>query len=387
MFGYSIKAMNPEELVMTPSKSSLVFFCVFILIGFVFIVVGVFSGLRMIDLDYSYIIPLSFGIIFFSGGLLFLSARKIPDKMIFDKKTGRIALYEGTDESFVPFCEIKKIEISRKISRSYSSGGKSSTTTAYQAALVKKNGNSLVLFESGSRSKVKKIAEIVLEYLDADFYDSGVEVKKGETSYMKDSDYVPVLPANTSIKISENDGVSVYSWTGLKGIITYILVMLIVAGFDLLFFNMAVRGRNINAGIIAGFVILAIINIFFLVIFISAFSSRSEVTVTRDSFTYRSYIFNLKVQDKNLPLADMGGIDTGITASDSGYITVYSREGRAIYDEMKEKSGSSSGSGVTPDIFRLMGFWKNIIQINASVLSYSEKVFLEHKWFENAGVE
>ncbi len=378
MTGYSIKKVLPSELILSQSRIP-VFLFIITLIGILFITLSILTKYKIINPPETFFnLFLGMGIIFTAGSIIFMM-HKIPDTISFSKENSSIIFSENRQTYAIPYASISKLIITGKISRS--ENGKSLT---YQLNLISGNGSSILLSESDNKSDLQQTAEKIISYIDIDLLSGAALLHKGTGRYL---DAEPVYPPQNvmNIKKSTVGSTSVYQWNYRKSLAMIFLLGAVIFGFNYFFFTVAYPGMNrYNAGLYAGTIIFILIDFFFTITLVFNIFGSHITEVTESSFSYRQKIFGFSMNRRTFSRDEIAMINCGFT-SDENKITVFTKRGMDIYNEMKVFAAMNdldNKSLLMSLIPKVMELRNNIIEIDGIPLYYYEKLYLENEWSE-----
>ena len=383
MTGYTIKKILPSELILGRSKFP-VFLLILILIGITFITLSILTKYKIINPpDTFFSLFLGMGIIFTAAGIIFM-IQKIPDSISFNRDKSSIIFSENRQQYSIPFADFNKLMITGKLHRS-----RNSSYIIYQLNLISSSQASILLSESGVKSDLQKTAESIIPYLDIDLLSGADLLHKGAGSYIPaDPVYPPLNILN--VKISAAGDTAVYRWNCRKALSSVILLGAVISGFNFVFFSCAYPAINkYNTGLYAVSAVFALIDIFFAYTLIFDILGSNTVEVSDSSFSYRQRIFGFNISSRVFNRDQIGMIRCGFT-SDENKITIYSRRGIEVFNEMKvfaDMNDLDNQSRMLSIIPKVMELRKNIIEIDGSPLYYYEKLYLEHEWSEKLKLE
>lgn len=375
MTGYTIKKALPSELILSQPKFSMIL--IITLIGIFFIILSILTKYKMINPPETFFnLFLGMGIIFTAGSLIFM-IQKIPESIIFNKSSSTIIFSENGQEYSMPYSAFSKIVMTGKISHS-----KNSNTLTYQLELISQNGSALLLCESDDKTALQKTAESIITYIDIDLFTGGSILHNGKTSY---PDIKPVYPPEKMMSIIKNSAgpETVYQWNSRKSLVSMFLLGAVIFGFNFLVFTCAfpAMGR-FNAGVYAAGAILFIVDFFFTATFLFNLFGSNIAEVSDSGFSYRQNIFGFSINRKTFSKDEIAMVTAGFT-SDENKITIFTKRGMDIYNEMKvfaAMNDLNAETALMSLIPKVMELRSNVIEIDGTPLFYYEKLYLENEW-------
>lgn len=376
MTGYTIKKMLPAELILSQSKIS-VFLVSFTMAGILLIILSVMAKYKIINPPAVFFnLFLGMGIIFTAGGIIFMM-QKIPDTISFNKDRSSIVFTENNQEYSVPFAGFRKLIITGKLSQS-----QNSSALTYQLNLISSKGSGILLCESDLKTDLQKTAETIIHYIDIDLISGADRLHKGAGVY---SPAVPVYPplGKMSIKADTGSGTATYKWNYRNYSALIFLLGAVVFGFNYVFFKAAFPSLGSSSpGLYAGIIVLVLIDLFFSITLIFNIFGTNIVQVNDSMFSHHQRIFGFNINRKSFSRDEIGMISCGFT-SDENKITIFTRRGMEIFNEMKVFSAMNDlndKSLLLSLIPRVMELRSNIIEIDGGPLYYYEKLYLENEW-------
>ncbi len=376
MTGYSIKKVLPDELILSHSKIPIFLFAI-TMIGIFFITLSVLTKYKIINPPETFFnLFLGMGIIFTAGSIIFMM-QKIPQTISFSKINSSIIFSENGQPYSIPFASFSKMIITVKIT----SSDKTEFMT-YQLNLVFRNGSTLLICESENKTELQQTAESIISYIDIDLLSGATLLHRGSGIYKNAQPVYPPLNA-MSIKKSDIGNTEFYQWNYRKSLAMIFLLGAFIFGFNYLFFTFAYPSMSkYNAGLYAGSVILILIDVFFSITLLFNIFGSNIVEVTDSMFLYRQRIFGFSINRKSFSRDEIAMIKCGFT-SDENKITIFTKRGTDIYNEMKvfaAMNDLNNKSLLLSLIPKVMELRSNIIEIDGMPLYYYEKLYLENEW-------
>lgn len=376
MTGYTVKNIEPSELILGQSKISAALIII-ALIGLALMTLSVLTKIKIINPPENFFnMFLGMGIIFFAGSIIFM-IRKIPDTISFNKDSCLIIFSENKHQYSRPYADFNRLQITGKISSS-----ENRTSAIYQLSLDSKSGSSLLLSESEDKSELTKAAETLLTYIDIDLLSGGELLHSGKTAYHASQ---PVYPPGNMICITKSSagGTDIYRWNSRKSITVIFLLGAVIFGFNFLFFTWAYPGLSrYNAGLYAGSAIIMLMDILFSLTLLFYIFGSNIAEVSDSMFSYHQHFFGFNINRKSFNSGDVAAINCGFT-SDDNKITLFTKRGIDIQNELKifaSLNRLNEKSALMQLIPVIMELRNNIIEIDGTPLYYYEKLYLENEW-------
>ncbi len=320
---------------------------------------------------------LGMGLIFSSGAFIFL-IRKTPSGIHIDGDSKNVVFIEGGSRYPLPFSGFSGISLSRKTH--FESGPR----IIEQLHLRHLNGD-ILLFQSDSREPLNQAVGKISQVLDLDIYDQGMLIKKGKTTYAPTESILPGS-SHPSVTIITTPRSTTYRWNGRKSILTPVLLAVIITGFNVLIFKLALP--SLNPGAFLGALIIIPLNLIVAAIFLFSLFGIHIVSVSSGLLSYKQRFLGLNLSNKSFTSGEIAAIQCGFTGDENSIMVLGPRvlEIRKELEQLTASGAFLDKQSAFSLIPLIMEIKNNSIIIDSSALHFHEKLYLVSEWTDRLGL-
>ena len=377
MSGYLIKQALDNRIVLEPDKTA-IFLYIFFAVGLTGLALAAVGRFNLIQYpQHLFYVFLGMGLIFFSGALIFLTGR-IPSAIHIDGNTKQVHFVEGKNSLALPFSEFSGIMLSRK---THFDGGPHSRDQLH----LKYFFGTLLIMESDNRESIKSAAETISRVLDLDVFENGVLIKEGKGNYPP-VDFILPDTAGRNISKVITPGSATYRWHGRKSILTPILLAVMITGFNILIFKLALP--SLQPGAFVGALIIVPLNLLICAILLFSLLGHHLVTVSPGLINYKQRFLGFNILNRSFTAGEIGRIQGGITGDENTIMIVKHRvlEIQKELEKMVSTGSISSNQSAFSLIPLIMEIKNSSIIIDGSALHFHDKLFLVSEWTRRLGL-
>jgi hypothetical protein len=239
--------------------------------------------------------------------------------------------------------------------------------------------------ESDKRESLRSAVDTISKVLDLDIYDNGVIIKEGRGNYTP-VEFSLSEASGGNITTGVTPRSSTYRWHGRKSILTPILLAVVIIGFNILIFKLALP--SLQPGAFVGALFIVPLNLVISAILLFSLFGNHLVTFSPGLINYKQRFLGFNILDRSFSAGEIGSIQGGITGDENTIMIVKHR----VLDIQKELEKMASTGSMKSDqsafslIPLIMEIKNSSIIIDGSALYFHEKLFLVSEWSRKLGL-